>query len=355
MSFKIAILFTGQIRTLLKTIENFKKNVIEPNTQHTLHIYTCLEYPDSSNQFEINQYKAEVQHIFDTQFENHLIQPIFWLSSRDEICRFIRDKSVETMYISDLWKDYLRNRSGSVTEYYQLYKGYEQIENYEKKENIKYDLFLRTRCDIFIPQPLEFKNFQFHYLEIIERYLKIKDYFPKASVAHCIALYLTSIPQPLEKAIQRITTPKFTLEIFYHQNNHIIYERFLNPNHPDNSNLTLDEITEFIQRIFHSTRLAYRQNLFYMGLINKHGLAEKDIVLNYKYIEEKRIKYTYSFNGSERTIQGEEAYWFNAENIYQKHIIEKNILIVNSYTESEEKSLYDGEFNKDTSIFSLLR
>lgn len=355
MSFKIAILFTGQIRTLLKTIENFKKNVIEPNTQHTLHIYTCLEYPDSSNQFEINQYKTEVQHIFDTQFENHLIQPIFWLSSRDEICRFIRDKSVETMYISDLWKDYLRNRSGSVTEYYQLYKGYEQIENYEKKENIKYDLFLRTRCDIFIPQPLEFKNFQFHYLEIIERYLKIKDYFPKASVAHCIALYLTSIPQPLEKAIQRITTPKFTLEIFYHQNNHITYERFLNPNHPDNSNLTLDEITEFIQRIFHSTRLAYRQNLFYMGLINKHGLAEKDIVLNYKYIEEKRIKYTYSFNGSERTIQGEEAYWFNAENIYQKHIIEKNILIVNSYTESEEKSLYDGEFNKDTSIFSLLR
>ena len=354
MPFKIAILFTGQIRTLLKTIENFKKNVIEPNKQHTLHIYTCLEYPHSSDQNEINQYKTDIQHIFDTQFEHFMIHPIFWLSSQDKLCGFIRDKSVETMYISDLWKDYLRNRSGSVTEYYQLYKGYEQIENYEIKENIKYDLFIRTRCDIYIPQPLELKNFQFHYLEIIERFLKIKEHFPSASIAHCIALYITSIPQPLEKAIQRITTPKFTLEIFYHQNYHVTYEPFLNPYHPNNSILSLNDIAEFIQMILPSTRLTYRQNLFYMGLI-KNGLSEKDIVLNYKYIDEKRIKYTYSFNGSERTIKGEEVYWFNAENIYQKHVIENNILIVNSYTESEEKSLYDGEFNKDTSIFTLLR
>jgi hypothetical protein len=91
-----------------------------------------------------------------------------------------------------------------------------------------------------------------------------------------------------------------------------------------------------------------------MGFIG-NGQNEKDIVLNYRYLEEKRTKYTYSYNQSERTIDGEKNFWFNAENIYQKNIVEKGFVIVNSYTEFEEKSLYDNEKRDDTSIFLLRR
>jgi hypothetical protein len=357
MPLQIAILFTGQIRTLLKTIENFKKNILTPNTDHIIHIYTCLEYPEVDNLSITKSYQQEIQSLFYDHFgKNIFTTPIQWISSKDALCKFVRDKIVQSLTIHDHWKDYLGNRSGSITEYYQLYKGFEQIEHYESQTNTKYDFFIRTRCDISISHPLQFTHFQYSPEQIIERFSIIQQTFPQHSIAHCIALYLTSIPQPIENAISRITTPKFTLEILYDQTSPSAntYARFLNPTHPENPILSIHEIAEFIQQLLPSIRLTYRQNLFYMGFIgNKQN--EKDIILNYRYLEEKRIKYTYSYNQSERTIEGENSFWFNAENIYQKNVIEKGFVIVNSYTEFEEKSLYDNEKCEDTSIFLLRR
>lgn len=358
MPLQIAILFTGQIRTLLKTIENFKKNVLIPNTEHhILHIYTCLEYPEIDNPSITKSYQQEIQNLFHDLFGKHVFTtPIQWISSKDALCKFVREKTVQSLTIHDHWKDYIGNRSGSVTEYYQLYKGFEQIEQYESQTNTKYDFFIRTRCDISIPHPLHFTNLQYSTEQIIQRFSIIQQTFPQHSAAHCIAYYLTSIPQPLEYAIPRITTPKFTLEIFYDQTSPSAntYARFLNPMHPENPSFSIEEIALFIQQLLPSVRLTYRQNLFYMGFIG-NGQNEKDIVLNYRYLEEKRTKYTYSYNQSERTIDGEKNFWFNAENIYQKNIVEKGFVIVNSYTEFEEKSLYDNEKRDDTSIFLLRR
>ena len=41
-----------------------------------------------------------------------------------------------------------------------------------------------------------------------------------------------------------------------------------------------------------------------------------------------------------KTLLNEELFAFNAENIFQKHIIHKQLVIINSYTEKEEESLY---------------
>ena len=131
-------------------------------------------------------------------------------------------------------------------------------------------------------------------------------------------------------------------------------ERFLNPKHPDNSQLAMEEIANYIQTILPVTRITYRQNLFYMGLL-KYGFSEKNIVLNYRFINENRTKYTYSYNQAERTIEGEQQYWFNAENMYQLNLIEQQLLIINSYTENEENSLYNGSIEKGTEIFYLVR
>jgi hypothetical protein len=351
----IAILYTGQIRTLLSIIESFKKNVLDTNSHHNIHIYTCLEYPETLEQVEINHFKNEIQQLFHDQFHDHL-KTMYWISSKDQLCRFVREKTVENMPVSDLWKDYLCNRSGSITEYYQLYKGYEQIEEYAKRHDINYDLFIRTRCDIMIPQPLLFDAFQYSSNEIAKRFQNIQQKYPVASVANLIAFYISTIPQPIDYAINRITTPKFTLESFYNDTSVLsnVYERFLNPNHPENNKLTIDEIVSFIEMIIPCTRVTYRQNLFYMGMI-RNGIIEKDIVLNYKFIQEKRKKYTYNYNHTERTIEGEQPFWFNAENIYQKNIIEKQLLIINSYTDDEEQSLYGNRKENENDIFYLLR
>jgi hypothetical protein len=92
----IAILYTGQIRTLLSTIESFKKNVLDTNTHHNIHIYTCLEYPEVPEQMEINHFKHEIQQIFHNQFHDHL-KTMCWISSQDNLCRFVREKTVENI------------------------------------------------------------------------------------------------------------------------------------------------------------------------------------------------------------------------------------------------------------------
>jgi len=57
----------------------------------------------------------------------------------------------------------------------------------------------------------------------------------------------------------------------------------------------------------------------------------------YKKVNE--IKYV---KGSEESNSKESNYWFNSENQYESHVleVEKKVLI-NSYTELEESSLYD--------------
>jgi len=257
------------------------------------------------------------------------------------------------MPIQDLWKDYLCNRSGSITEYYQLYKGYEQIEHYANQQHIIYDLFLRTRCDILISQPLSFDGFQYSSQQIEQRYLKIKALFPNASPAHWIALYLSSIPLPLEYAVQRITNPNLTLESFHNKCSPLanLYEEYLNPSHSMNPSLSTENATTFIEMMLPNTRITYRQNLFYMGMI-RNKRTEKDIILNYTNLKEKRKKYIYCTYTNEKTVEEEKEYWFNAENIYQKNIVEKGLLIINSNTEKEEKSLYDRQQGE---LFSIIR
>jgi len=208
-----------------------------------------------------------------------------------------------------------------------------------------------------IPLPFDFSNLQYSSNDIGKRLQMIRQTFPNVSNAHLISLYLTSVIQPLYYALKRITTPNFTLESFYNKTDETnsVYERFLNPSHSENPLLTIDEISSFIYKVIPYTRFTYRQNLFYLGFIT-NGFIEKDVIFNYKYLEEKRIKYTYSYNHSERTIEGEQPYWFNAENIYQKHVIEKKCVIINSYTDKEEKTLYDKKMEeKEEEIFYLLR
>jgi hypothetical protein len=270
-----------------------------------------------------------------------------WISSKDSICKFIREKTVENMPVTDMWKDYLCNRSGSITEYYQLYKGCEKIEEYTESHQINYDLFIRTRCDILIPNPLLFDTFLYSPSEISERFQAIRQTIqqtlPTISIAHCIAFYIASISQPLEYALKRITTPHFTLESIFNNTSSLfnIYEKFLNPKHPENALLTKEDIANFIEMVIPDTRITYRQNLFYMGFI-RNGITEKNIILNYYNMDEKRTKHIYCAKEL-KSIFNERLFWFNAENIFQKFLTLHSFILINSFTQDEENSLYHKE------------
>ena len=40
---RIAVILTGALRTIRKTIRYFKSHIVEPNHQHTLDIFACIQ------------------------------------------------------------------------------------------------------------------------------------------------------------------------------------------------------------------------------------------------------------------------------------------------------------------------
>jgi hypothetical protein len=59
--------------------------------------------------------------------------------------------------------------------------------------------------------------------------------------------------------------------------------------------------------------------------------------------------------GISKPIHEENVYWWNAENIYQKMIIENEKMIINSYTKDEDASLYHANYITHNCIFYMKR
>jgi len=336
----IAVLFTGQIRTLEKTIHNFQKNILENNPNHTIHVYAVLEYPhhldNSENQNQKQEYIQKYEQIFQQYTHTHL-KKIHWLSSQDEDLKNHKSHVLQNLHISDGWKDYLGNRSGSISEYYQLNIGIKFIEEEQQKNpQIKYDYFMRTRCDIMIPNPISFDPLGENNETLQQRYRAIQQIYPQANPMALFCYFIES----LKYSFPFPENPRFMLDIDPTQQDKYVLESYL-PEH-------IQDITEVFQPLsethdpkeytildFPSTSI-HRQNLFYLS---KFPIKR----FEYSYRLPFQSKYT---KGSKMSNKSEMNYWFNSENQFLTHVLEiEKKVIVNSYTKLEESSLY--EYNPD--------
>jgi hypothetical protein len=333
----IAVLFTGQIRTLEKTIHNFQKNILENNPNHTIHVYAVLEYPhdldNSQQENQKQQYIQKYEQIFQQYTHTHL-KKIHWLSSQDEDLKNHKTQVLQNLHISDGWKDYLGNRSGSISEYYQLNIGIKMIQEYEQQENpqTKYDYFMRTRCDIMIPNPITFDPLGENNESLQKRYQAIQQIYPQANPMALFCYFMESLKYPFPFP----PNPRFMLDTYPTYQDNYVLESYL-PEH-------IQDITEVFQPLSEThdpkgyTILdfphveTHRQNLFY---ISKCPLNK----LEYKYRLPSEMKY---LKGTKTSNKSEYSYWFNSENMYLSHVFEiDKKVIINSYTKLEESSLYE--------------
>ena len=114
---KIAILYTGETRTIDSTIQLFKNNVLLNNNYH---VFAVLQ----SNNIDLHD-----KIIKETIGDN--IKNIHWFDKNNEEWLHIKEKQLNKMNIDECWKYYLSN-SGSMIEYYQMYLAYKNIEKYKK-------------------------------------------------------------------------------------------------------------------------------------------------------------------------------------------------------------------------------
>lgn len=158
---KVAILFTGALRTIKKTMRYFKQNLL---LNSDVDVFACVQNDTSTPNSEWEQWiRQEMgQHLKSIEWFSPQSHPD-WIS--------IRDKLLTNLNIIEHWKNYLKN-SGSIIEYYQLYLAYLKMCNYEDK-NQRYNYIIRSRTDTIFAKPIDFHWLNWTDEEVSERINKI--------------------------------------------------------------------------------------------------------------------------------------------------------------------------------------
>jgi hypothetical protein len=158
---RIAVIYTGEVRTIETTIDKFKENVI---LNDDIDVFAILQ---SDNQ----QY---YENLLKSKIGNNL-KYCNWLDKNDNEWIKIRDPLLSNINddIGLDWKKYLMN-SGSMIEYYQMYLSYKQIELYENNNNFKYDYILRFRTDVILKDKLNLNFTDETYIKKLLETIKLR-------------------------------------------------------------------------------------------------------------------------------------------------------------------------------------
>jgi len=149
---RTAILFTGQKRTLAKVLPLLKQNLLDTN--HVTLFFACEGEGilEAFAGYEIGG--ADIRSSFRTpEFELLLEAMIGRPGLSDEV--FERSRQADGL----CWTmDYVR-QSGSVVQYYQVWKAYCLMLEYERRNGMRFDVCVRGRLDLMLSEPLPLEDF----------------------------------------------------------------------------------------------------------------------------------------------------------------------------------------------------
>lgn len=293
---KVAVIYTGALRTIRKTMMYFKQNVL---LNSNVHVFACVQ---NDTQTLASQQEIWIQN----ELGNHL-KNIEWfnLSTHSGWIQ-IRNQLLENMNINDNTRNYLKN-SGSMIEYYQLQLAYIKMSKFESDHNFKYDYVIRARTDTVYSKPIDFHWLNWSDDEVNIRLDKIKNELIETSI------------EP--------------------SNNNIIHY-FMNT-------LLSDNIIQNIYNITSKTTIG-RDYILDISKFNnyiKHGSYILTFRKNLLYIIRRDLFYTIpslgTFYGYMKYHASEPDYWWNAESQFEAICYNSNITIHDYSTEFDEKSLYE--------------
>lgn len=296
---KVAVLLTGALRTIRKTIKYLKKNLLLTSD---VDVFMCVQN-DSS---EIN--KLEWEKWFKETIGLHL-KSLDWFSL-DSYPEWVkqRDTLIEHILIPEEWKSYLRS-SGSMIEYVQLQISYLKMSLFEQENNFNYSYIVKSRTDTIYTKPIDF-----HWLHWTDAQIEFR----------------------IENVIDEMKFNNIEL------NDKNIVKYFMTTIFSDDLILNIkDMISEMIE-----SRDGPFPNLTPKELNNyiKFGSYILTIRANNLYIVRREL---FSLIPSLGTMYGmlhypqEDEYWFNAENQFRAACYNSNLTIFNYDNLFEGKSVYE--------------
>ena len=157
---KVAIIFTGALRTIKKTMKFFVKNLL---LHSDVHVFACVQ---NDTNIENSEYEAWLY----SELGDHL-KCVEWFYMNSNLINH-RDNTLNNMNINNNVIHYLQN-SGSMIEYYQLQIAYTKMMNFERKHS-KYDYIVRVRTDTIFAKPIDFHWLNWSDKEVESRVERIK-------------------------------------------------------------------------------------------------------------------------------------------------------------------------------------
>ena len=293
---KVAILYTGESRTIETTIQYFKNNVLLNNNYHVFALVQS-DNIDYHHQIIMN---AIGSHIKNLQ----------WFDKNDQTWLQIREDLLQKINIPENWKNYLNN-SGSMIEYYQMYLAYQALEKYETENNIKYDFVLRMRTDVILKDTIDFDAI-FEKTYVKNTLYKIKDFLNENTIISEKVLHLF-------------------MNSFY------IEKRYLYKN----MDLTKMIITQDLNTLLEiSNEETFIDELVYYLKFGKYMVCLRSNIIYFLRRELMNDIYTLGITYGEY-LDATNEYWFNAESQLDNICSKNNIDKFNSTTDLEGLSLYN--------------
>ena len=297
---KVAILFTGALRTIKKTIRYFKCNLL---LNENVHVFACLQNDthDSSEQLEA-WLKSEIgTHLKSLQWFK-INEHSHWVTTRNNL--------VDNLPCADNWKDYLKN-SGSILEYYQLYLAYLKMCDFEAQDS-RYEYIIRSRTDTIFAQPIDFHWLKWSDDDVQRRLQKIND-----------ELHLSNIPDipqnKLNYFMNTIISDKLINSI------QVLWTKYLPASNSTPKNAS--ELNKFIKEGRYI--LTIRANNLY--------------VVRREYFQ---MIPTLSFIYGHLRSPYNDEYWFNAENQFRSACFHSGLTIFDYNSGYEDESLYNYDEKK---------
>lgn len=303
---KIAIFYTGELRTICSTIQEFKKNIL---INENIHIFAVLQ-PDS-NTDDLEEFSLFLQN----NFNSHL-KSLKWFLPNNNTFLNIKNNVLSNMNLEAFWTNYLNN-SGSIVEYYQMYLAYLEMKEYEYVHNFKYDYILRTRCDVIFNKSLDILNshicHQISKEEILERLYEIKNILNAPSI---------KLPQVICRLMNSLLNKS---RIYFNDTNYEYISPFIENLYDDDDDIFINNLKNYIDDgnylITLRANVVYFMKRTFFSKIYTLGVTYGDYRLNNDY------------------------YWFNSESQIQAICRQNNIDYYNSCTIKEDRCLYQYDPN----------
>ena len=211
----LAICLSGSLRSINQCYNNFVEKILEPNlNDYNIYLFYCIPNDSNVDKVKIITYKnSTIKIIDDIELPNI---NVIW-NGNPSSC--IKDK----------------NSTGGIKGFlYQLHnlqESYFMLLEFEKKNNIKFDIIMRSRHDVYFKEKLFLKEYYVEdkiFVPLFHSYRGINDRFAFGS-ANVMSVYMNSYINIYNKIYENVNIGNAEYFMMLNLlNNNIKYEKLKN-------------------------------------------------------------------------------------------------------------------------------